>query len=360
MDLSYLSTVTISSAAIPKTTKAWTVEAQDGFESLRLNNKVPIPTLADNEVFVKFHAVSLNYRDLIISKGIYPYPVKIGVIPGSDGAGEALAVGSKVTRFQPGFKVLTLFHQAYLSGSLEPRILSTGLGAINDGTFRQHGTFNEAGLVEMPATLDWQEASTLTCAALTAWNALYGLRPLVPGDVVLTQGTAGVSLFAVQFAKAAGATIIATTSSPAKAELLKKLGANHVINYKNTPEWGAKAASLTPNNLGVHHVLEVGGANTMAQSLKAVKIDGVISVIGWLGGQSNQQPTLMDTLSNVCVVRGLVVGNRLQFEAMNRAIDANGIKPVVDEKVFSLEQLKEACQHMWDQKHFGKVTLQIE
>merc|ERR1712000_60368 len=295
------STLTMSSAAIPKTTKAWTVEGQDGFESLKLNNEAPIPDLFDNEVLVKFHAASLDTQTI-----------------------------------------------------------ATGLGGVIDGTLRQYGTFNEAGLVEMPESLNWQEASTLSCAAVTAWNALYGLKPLVPGDVVLTQGTGGVSIFAVQFAKAAGATVIATTSSSEKEAILKKLGADHVINYKDVPEWGEKAASLTPKKAGVNHILEVGGPKTMAQSLKAVKIDGVISIIGFLGGNAKEQPSFLDALSNVCTVRGILVGSRQQFEDMNRAIEVNGIKPVVDEKIFSLEQVKEAYQYMWDQKHFGKLTIKIE
>lgn len=211
-----------------------------------------------------------------------------------------------------------------------------------DGTLRQYGTFNENGLVEMPSSLNWQEGATLSCAGVTAWNALYGSRPVAPGDVVLTQGTGGVSIFALQFAKAAGATVIATTSSAAKAEILKKLGADYVINYKETPEWGEHAAKLTPKGEGVSHVIEVGGPNTMAQSLKAVKIDGVISVIGLVGGPPGPgQPGFLHVLQNVCVVRGILAGSRVQFEDMNRAIDGMKIKPYVDEKVFTLEELRE-------------------
>lgn len=250
-------------------------------------------------------------------------------------------MGKKVTRFQLGAKVLTLFNQGHLSGSLDSKTVTTGVGGTVDGTLRQYGSFAETGLVEMPASLNWLEASTLPCAALTAWNALYGLKALRPGDVVLTQGTGGVSIFAVQFAKAAGATVIATTSSAAKADVLKKLGADHVINYKEVPNWGEQAASLTPGREGVDHILEVGGATTMAQSLKAVKIDGVISIIGFLGGNAQEQPTFLEALNNVCTVRGILVGSRAQFEEMNRAIEANKIKPVVDEKVFGFEETKE-------------------
>ena len=211
-----------------------------------------------------------------------------------------------------------------------------------DGTLRQYGSFNENGLVTMPSNLSYLEASTLSCAAVTAWNALYGLKPLLPGDVVLTQGTGGVSIFAVQFAKAAGAKVIATTSSAEKAGVLKKLGADHVINYKDDAAWGEKAAALTPGGEGVDHVIEVGGPSTIAQSLKAVKIDGVISIIGFLGGvKGKEAPSFLEVLNNICTVRGVFVGNREQFEAMNRAIEGNGIKPVVDKKVFALEDLKE-------------------
>ncbi|KAK6600379.1 zinc-binding dehydrogenase [Botrytis cinerea] len=303
------------SQSIPKTTK--------NVENRR--------KLGANDVLVKFHAASLNFRDLIIPKGQYPFALRDGIIPGSDGAGEVLAVGSKVTRFTPGAKVVTLFSQTHYGGSLDHLSVQSGLGGAVDGTLRQHGIFNENGLVDMPTSLSYLEAATLPCAAVTAWNALYGLKPVKPGDVVLTQGTGGVSIFAVQFAKAAGQPM------------------------------GAHAKSLTPLSAGVTHILEVGGATTMAQSLKAIKIDGVISIIGFVGGQAKEkEPGFLDCLINICTVRGLLVGSREMFEDMNRAIDASGIKPVVDEKVFGLDELKEAYQYMWDQKHFGKLAIKIE
>ncbi|RFU29467.1 hypothetical protein B7463_g6865, partial [Scytalidium lignicola] len=348
------------SPSIPKTTKAWTVSETGDFDGLKFNPEFAIPPLSDNDVLVKFHAASLNYRDLVIPKKMYPFGTREGVVAGSDGAGEVIAVGSKVTRFKTGDKVVTLFNQGHIGGSLSPETAGTGLGGVIDGTLRQYGTFNEQGLVEMPSTLSWEEAATLPCAAVTAWNSLYGLKPLLPGDVVLTQGTGGVSIFAAQFAKAAGATVIATTSSSKKAEHLKKMGVNHIINYKDDPNWGETAKALTPKGHGVNHVIEVGGPGTLAQSLKAIKIDGIISVIGFLASASGDQPTLMETLSHSAIVRGIMVGSRIQFEDMNRAIDANKIKPAVDEKVFTLEQLKEAYQYMWDQKHFGKLAIKIE
>ncbi|KAL6710200.1 hypothetical protein ACN47E_009146 [Coniothyrium glycines] len=345
----------------PTTTKAWKVEGKNGFDSLKFHEDAKVPEIGDKDVLLKIHAASLNYRDLIIPMGKYPFPMKNNIVPGSDGAGTIEAVGKHVTRFKPGDKVVTLFNQGHIAGSLDRQILDTGLGGALDGTLREYGVFDEAGLVPAPQNLDFLEASTLSCAALTAWNALYGLesRSLKPGQYVLTQGTGGVSIFAVQFAKAAGAKVIATTSSASKAEVLKKLGADHVINYKETPNWGEEAAKLTPGHKGVHHVVEVGGPTTMAQSLKAVAIDGVISIIGFLGGMDKNQPTFLDCLNNICTVRGVLVGSRLQMEDMVAAIEANDLHPVVDEKVFELKDLKEAYQYMWEQKHFGKLTVKV-
>ncbi|EFQ88163.1 hypothetical protein PTT_16078 [Pyrenophora teres f. teres 0-1] len=345
----------------PTTTKAWTVQGQDGFDSLKFNEQAKIPEMGDMDVLVKIHAASLNYRDLIIPKGKYPFPMKDNIIPGSDGAGTVESVGKHVTKFKPGDKVVTLFNQGHIAGSLDAQSLGTGLGGALDGTLREYAVFSEQGLVHAPSNLNMLEASTLSCAALTAWNALYGLesRALKPGDTVLTQGTGGVSIFALQFAKAAGARVIATTSSAAKADILKKYGADHIINYKDTPNWGEEAAKLTPGGKGVQHVVEVGGPTTMAQSLKAVAIDGVITIIGFIGGMSKDQPTFLDCLNNICTVRGILVGSRLQMEDMNRAIEVNDIHPIVDEKVFELKDLKDAYQYMWDQKHFGKLTVRV-
>lgn len=347
----------------PSTTKQWKLRGNEGFESLKFEAEAPLPPLKEREVLVHLKAASLNYRDLIISKGKYILPVKDDTVPGSDGAGIVEATGPGVTRFKKGDKVVTLFNQAHLAGSPTPSILATGLGANLDGTFRQYGAFDEGGLVAMPETLSFEEAATLTCAGLTAWNALYGLTSLAlkSGDTVLTQGTGGVSIFALQFAKAAGARVIATTSSEEKSDVLYKLGADHVINYRTDPNWGESAKKLTPGGLGANHVIEVGGPNTMNQSLNAIKMGGVISVIGFLGGgKGEEQPSFLQALLRDCIVRGLLVGDRLQFEEMNQAVDAAKIKPVVDEKVFKLEELKEAFQYMWDQKHFGKLVITID
>lgn len=229
-----------------------------------------------------------------------------------------MAVGSKVTRFAVGHRVLTQFNQKHTSGSLTADSIHTALGGDVDGVLRQYGAFSEEGLVAMPSSLTYAQASTLTGAGVTAWNALYGLKPIKSGQIVLTQGTGGVSLFAIQLAKAAGATVIATTSSNSKAQTLRQLGADHIINYRENAQWGEEAKRLTGNRDGVDHVIEIGGGGTMEQSIKAIRIDGVISVIGWLSKADAPEPSFLETVSRVFTVRGLFVASRDMLEDMVR------------------------------------------
>ncbi|KAJ0108977.1 hypothetical protein J7T55_005525 [Diaporthe amygdali] len=343
----------------PSTVKQWTVTGTDkGFDGLEFGD-APVPKVGENDVLVKIQGASLNYRDLIIPKGLYPFPLNPPVAALSDGAGEVVEVGGSVTRFKPGDKVVTLFNQGHQFGPVDIAATKTGLGGAVNGTLRQYGVFNETGLSLAPENLNPLETATLTCAGLTAWNALYGLKPVIPGNWVLVQGTGGVSIFALQFAKAAGAKVIATSSSAAKCETLKKLGADHVLNYKEDPNWGTTAKKLTPGGAGVDHIIEVGGAGTLEQSVAAIKFEGVISIIGFLGGVK-AKTTAIDALTNICTFRGVYVGSRQQLEDMVACIEANNIHPVLDEKVFSLEEAKEAYQYMWDQKHFGKVAIKVE
>ncbi|KAH7170154.1 hypothetical protein EDB81DRAFT_154069 [Dactylonectria macrodidyma] len=346
---------------IPTTVKQWSTTDQAGFGSLKLSEQ-PLGELGDTQVLVKIQGVSLNYRDLIIANGKYPFGISPNVVPGSDGAGTVLAVGKNVKRFKTGDKVVTLFNQGHIGGSLDQLSMQTGLGGAIDGTLRTVAAFDEQGLVRMPSNLSFIEASTLTCAGTTAWNALFGLsdKKLIAGQWVLTQGTGGVSIFGVQFAKAAGAKVIATTSSSEKAKLLEKLGADHIINYKETPEWGAKAKELT-GGVGVDHVIEVAGPASMRQSLASIKIDGVISIIGFVGGQTKDEPGFLENLNRLCTTRGILVGNRGQLEDLCRAIEANpeALRPVVDSKVFSFDQAKEAYEYQWSGKHQGKVCIEV-
>ncbi|KAF7543656.1 hypothetical protein G7Z17_g10564 [Cylindrodendrum hubeiense] len=346
---------------IPATVKQWNTTDQAGFDSLKVSEQ-PLGELGDTQVLVKIQGVSLNYRDLLIASGKYTKGVSPNVVPGSDGAGTVLAVGKNVKRFKTGDKVITLFNQGHIGGSLNSVTAKTGLGGAIDGTLRSVASFDEQGLVHMPSHLSFTEAATLTCAGLTAWNALFGVsdKKLMAGQWVLTQGTGGVSIFGVQFAKAAGAKVIATTSSSEKAKLLKKLGADHIINYKETPEWGAKAKELTGGE-GVDHVIEVAGPASMRQSLDSVKIDGVITIIGFVGGQAMEEPGFLENLSHLCTTRGILVGNRGQMEDMCRAVEANPetLRPVIDPKVFTFNQVKEAYEYQWSGKHQGKVCIEV-
>lgn len=342
----------------PSTMKQWTITSTEkDFSGLEYGD-VPLPKVGENDVLVKIHAVSLNYRDLIIPKGMYPFPANVPIAACSDGAGEVIEVGSRVTKFKKGDKVCTLFNQAHQFGPADPAAMQSGLGGVLDGTLREYGTFAESGLVKAPRNLNGLQASTLTCAALTSWNALYGLKPLKPGQTVLVQGTGGVSIFALQFAKAAGAKVIATTSSADKVEELKKLGADYVLNYKEDANWGETARKYTKDGTGVDNIIEVGGENTLEQSLKAIKLEGTISIIGFLGGVKPKVSAL-DALNNLCTFRGVYVGSREMMEEMVNAIEVNSIQPVIDKKVFELDQAKEAYEYMWDKNHFGKVVIKV-
>ncbi|KAK3367987.1 hypothetical protein B0H63DRAFT_88546 [Podospora didyma] len=344
--------------SVPTSQKQWLVKGKENdFDGLVYQDG-PIPKVGENEVLVKLNGASLNYRDLIIPKGMYPFPLDLPVVACSDGAGVVLEVGSKVTKWKKGDRVTTLFNQGHQYGPIDIAASKTGLGGVLDGTLRQYGVFSETGLVSSPKNLSDIEAATLTCAGLTSWNALYGLKALRPGETVLVQGTGGVSLFALQFAKAAGARVIATTSSAAKAAKLKELGADHIINYVEDKNWGETARGLT-NGAGVDHIIEVGGEGTLTQSLKAIKFEGIISIIGFLGG-AKPKDNILEVLSGVCTIRGVYVGPRSLMEEMCAAVEVNDIHPVVDETVFSLANARDAYEYMWAKKHFGKVGIKIE
>lgn len=256
-----------------------------------------------------------------------------------------------------------MLNQGHIAGAVSPEIAKTGLGGLVDGTFRTVGSFDENGLVRMPECLSFTEAATLSCAGVTAWNALFGLpgKQATAGQWVLTQGTGGVSVFAIQFARAVGARVIATTSSDDKIPFLKKLGAEHVINYRDDKAWGATAKALT-GGTGVDMVVEVAGPPSLAQSAAAVKLDGTITVIGFVGGSEGVDvPTLLDTWMSLYTARGIWVGSRMQMEDMCRAIEAHpeALRPVLDSKVFQLEQLKDALEYLTSGKNLGKVCISM-
>jgi NADPH:quinone reductase-like Zn-dependent oxidoreductase len=281
-------------------------------------------------------------------------PPKPRVIPLSDGAGEIVAVGSAVKRLKIGDRVAGAFFQGWMGGHIAAEHLSTDMGGSIDGMLSEFVVLNQQGVVKIPAHLSFEEAATLPCAAVTAWCCLTDQRQLLPGDTVLTLGSGGVSVFAIQIARMFGARVIATTSSDAKADKLRALGAHEIINYTTHPEWDQEVMRLTGRR-GADFVVEVGGPGTLANSLKSAAIGGHVVQVGILGGVGQQlDPALFRGRS--ITTRSITVGSRQSFEAMLRAIDVNQMRPVID-KVFKFEDAKLAYQHLQEQKHFGKVVI---
>lgn len=328
---------------------------QFGLDNLVLTERDQ-PQPAANEVLVKFHAASLNYRDLMFAKGVYNPKARLPTVPLSDGAGEVTAVGGQVTRWKVGDRVCPIFAQGWLEGEYSAEKARTTLGGGDlDGVLREYGTFHENGLVKTPDHVSFEEAATLPCAAVTAWHALVEFGNLKAGETVLTLGTGGVSVFAVQFAKLHGARIIATSSSDQKLSRVLKLGAHETINYKTTPDWEKEVARLT-GGTGVDHVVEVGGAGTLPKSISATRIAGRVAVIGVLasGGGLNPISILMKSLR----LQGIFVGSRQMFEDMNRAITANQLRPVID-RVFPFHEARQALEYMETGSHFGKIVIRF-
>ncbi len=313
-----------------------------------------IPRPGDGQVLVRLNAASLNYRDYMVVQGTYNPKLKRPMVPLSDGAGVVEETGAGVTRFKRGDRVAACFMQAWIDGPVNREKAASALGGAIDGVLREFAVFSEQGLVLAPNTLSGEESAALPCAAVTAWHALFEGTAAAPGDTVLIQGTGGVSTFALQFAKAAGLRIILLSSSDEKLARARELGASETINYRRSPSWEQEVRQLTDGK-GVDHVIEVGGSGTMPRSLRAVRMDGTISVIGALSGAD---PTVspVPILMNSVRVQGIYVGSRAMFERMNRAIEFHSIKPVID-KTFKWTDIKDALRYMEAQKHFGKICL---
>src|SRR6201981_4116809 len=307
------------------------------------------------EVLMRVHATSLNYRDLMVLKGGGRGPTKLGVVQLSDGAGEVAAIGDGVTRVKVSDRIAGTFHPRWFGGPIRPEYLTDRLGANLDGMLAEYAVLSEEALVHVPSHLSFEEAATLPCAAVTAWVALTGHRKCTAGDTVLTQGSGGVSVFAVQFARLLGARVIATTSTAEKAERLKALGASDVINYTETPDWDAKVRELTDGR-GVDCIVEIGGPGTIAMSLKALAVGGHVSLIG---ASLTPSGTRLDPL--LLTGRGISLGSisvssRTDFEAMNRAIAMHRLHPVID-RTFPFAEAKDASRHFEGPGHFGKVLI---
>jgi NADPH:quinone reductase-like Zn-dependent oxidoreductase len=325
-----------------------------GIDALQLMEK-PVPRPGHGQVLVRVRAAALNYRDLLMVGGSYSRNLPLPLIPLSDAAGEVVEVGEGVTCWQPGDRVAGTFFQDWDGGGITAGVPDSALGGAIDGVLAEYVVFRERGLVSLPAHLSFEEGATLPCAALTAWHALES-GSLACGQSVLTLGTGGVSHFALQFARAAGARVIATTGSDAKAERLRQLGAGEVINYKTEPNWEERVWELT-NGRGVDLVVEVGGAGTLGKSLRAVRPGGRISLIGVLSGATGEVNPLPAVMKSVRI-QGIYVGSREQFAAMNRAIELHRIRPVID-RVFPFVEAKAAYHHLQSGAHFGKVVIAI-
>ncbi len=312
---------------------------------------------AANEVTVRFRAASLNFRDVMVATGTYNPRMKLPAVPLSDGAGEVTAVGSDVTRWSVGDRVMPIFAQRWFDGdsSEEKRRTSLGAGPQWDGVLRESGNFNEESILSIPDHLSYEEAATLPCAALTAWHALVISGRLTPGQTVLTLGTGGVSVFAAQFASLAGARVISTSSSDEKLEKMRSLGSHETINYRAAEDWDKAVLDLT-GGVGVDHTVEVGGAGTLPRSIKSTRIGGHIALVGALTGAATFDPVaaFMKSLK----LQGIFVGSRAMFSDMLRAVSVNKLRPVVD-KVFEFEEARDAFRYMESGSHFGKIVIRL-
>lgn len=311
------------------------------------------PRPGDGEVLIRVRAASLNYRDMMIAKGQYNPRMRLPAVPLSDAAGEVVEVGSGVERFRTGDRVAPAFMPAWVDGELDETKSRSALGAGGAGVGAEYVVFHEQSVVHIPDHLSYEEAACLPCAGVTAWNALVSSGHLRPDETVLLQGTGGVSVFALQFAKLMGASVIATSSSDAKLERVVGLGADATVNYRDTPEWDKRAKEITKGR-GVDHVVEVGGAGTLPKSFKAVRMGGTISMIGVLSGAT--EVSIVPVFMRHIRLQGIFVGSREIFEDMNRAITAHQVRPVVD-RVFPLRELASAMGYMESGAHFGKVCL---
>ncbi|OGT74223.1 MAG: NADPH:quinone oxidoreductase [Gammaproteobacteria bacterium RIFCSPLOWO2_02_FULL_56_15] len=338
--------------------KAWIIRkgstSLDGLQPIER----PDPAPAGREILVRMQAASINYRDQVIATGRYfNQEVAVDTVPLSDGAGEVVAAGPEVRRFRTGDRILGTFFRDWIDGPPPAvgRVTALGQSGV-DGVLAEHVVFHEDNAVRIPGYLSFEEAACLPCAALTAWNSLVTQGRIRQGQSVLTLGTGGVSIAALQFAKANGARVIITSSSDAKLEKARGLGADELINYVRTPEWDRAVLEVTGGK-GVDHIIEVGGLGTLARSFQAIGVGGKIALIGFLAGQEGEYAT-RNLMGKWARLQGIMVGNRTMLEEMLGAMEVNAIRPVID-RVFDFNEAPEAYRHEFAGRHFGKVVIAI-
>jgi NADPH:quinone reductase-like Zn-dependent oxidoreductase len=333
--------------------KAYQYRMGEPISALRIVD-LPMPSVGPGQVLVKMHAAALNFRDLLVVTGQFPRAQQEVIVPLCDGAGEVVEAGADVTTVKIGDRVTPLYNQRWMAGEMQDSDTAWSIGGCLDGVAAEYRVFDEMGVLKFPDHLSYEEAATLPCAGVTVWNALHGPRPLAAGDTLLTLGTGGVSIHALQMAKAAGAEVIVTSSSDEKLARAKALGADHVINYGATPDWDVPVRAITGGR-GVDHVIENGGGGTMLRSIKSTRRGGWIHIIGLIApGEIDPVHILLSGVT----VRGQEVGSREMFAAMNRSLAHSKIKPVVD-KVFAFDQLPAALDELGEGRHFGKLVLSI-
>jgi len=335
--------------------RQWQIPAFGVDELMMIEKDMPAP--GSGQVLVRVHAVSLNYRDLMVVEGRYNPRLAMPRVPCSDGAGEVVAVGAGVTQWKPGDRVAGIFMQNWIDGGPSAAKGKGALGGDVDGMLATEVVLSEHGLVRIPEHLSFEEAATLPCAAVTAWNALFGVADTRPGDTVLILGTGGVSIFALQLGKMAGARVLCTSSSDEKLDRARGLGLDAGVNYKTNPDW-EKWAFEQSGGEGVDLVVDVGGSGTLPRAFKALRHGGTVAQIGVLAGVSDQLD-IRPIFAKQLRIHGVYVGSRANFVAMNKAIAQAKLKPVVD-RVFGFEEFPAALRHMGDGAHFGKIVVTVE
>jgi NADPH:quinone reductase-like Zn-dependent oxidoreductase len=333
--------------------QAWSLKAF-GFDHLTLEDR-PQPACGPGQVLLRMRAASLNYRDVLIARGEYNPKLRLPLVPCSDGLGEVVELGAGTRDLAVGDRVCPIFARGWWAGPPTRGTPQAGLGGPLDGTLSEYIVADAGDVVRAPGHLSDVQAATLACAGVTAWQALFEEGNVLPGQTVLVLGTGGVSLFALQFAKLAGARVIVTSRSRDKLERALALGADEGLDLSSDPRFGLRARELS-GGAGVDHVIEVGGAGTLAESLRAVRAGGTISLIGVVAGGA--QPSLVPAVMRNIRLQGVLVGPRASFEAMNRAIESARLEPVVD-RTFAFSDVRAAFEHLVGGQHFGKIAIAV-